>query len=166
MMTTLAILLPLLTAAVEPAPVLIVTGGNGHDSAWSSAILADLLRDAGKFAVQVTDVGLGVAAGEPHAAAALYDLARPARKVLRVPGAFNRSRIAVTGRRIEHWLNGFPVLSLDLDADAGRAAVAASKFRAMPGFARAARGHVALQDHGDAVRYRSLKVRELPAGGE
>ncbi len=108
------------------------------------------------------DHGHALAPDDPHSAGALYDLARPQQKVLRTAGAWNQGRVRVEGWRIEHWLNGFQVLELDLAGDAGRRALKASKFTAWPAFAIARRGHVVLQDHGDEVRYRSIRIRELP----
>jgi len=43
--------------------------------------------------------------------------------------------------------------------------VAKSKFAAFEKFGRADRGHICLQDHGDLVAFRSIKVRELPEDG-
>jgi hypothetical protein len=60
-----------------------------------------------------------------------------------------------------HELNGFVVVDVDLASGPGQAKVRNSKFADMEGFARAERGHLALQDHGDEVAFRSIKVRDL-----
>jgi hypothetical protein len=62
---------------------------------------------------------------------------------------------------IEHWLNGVKVLEFKRGADDFRARVAASKFSAATGFGEAPQGRILLQDHGDAVSFRSIKVRPL-----
>ncbi|MFH0946435.1 MAG: family 16 glycoside hydrolase [Planctomycetota bacterium] len=107
------------------------------------------------------DAGHGLDADDLHSAGAIYELAQPRDKVLRTPGGWNRGRIRIEGWVVTHWLNGHQSLSLDLDSPEGRRRIRDSKFSQWPGFAKSARGHIALQDHGDEVRYRSLKVRQL-----
>jgi hypothetical protein len=98
--------------------------------------------------------------------AAFYDvLAAPAAKGRTRPvGEFNESRIVVKGNRVEHWLNGARVLEYELDTNDLRARIADSKFKDIDGFDKHQRGHLLLQDHGDSVCYRSIKVRELGTG--
>ena len=67
------------------------------------------------------------------------------------------------GAHVEHWLNGEKVVEYELWSDAWKAQVAGSKFNAMPAYAKAKKGHLALQDHGDEVAFRSLKIKVLPA---
>jgi hypothetical protein len=62
---------------------------------------------------------------------------------------------------VEHWLNGVKVLEFNRRSADYRAHVAASKFRSTPGFGEAERGRILLQDHGDAVSFRSIKIRKL-----
>ena len=97
-----------------------------------------------------------------HLAGSLYDLGPATPRHLPKPvGEWNSSRILVRGWKVEHWLNGTRIIAADLASPEGKAMIAGSKFKAWPKFATLARGHIALQDHGDAVSYRSLKVREL-----
>ena len=53
------------------------------------------------------------------------------------------------------------VATYDLDSDDWKRRVAASKFAGQADFAQARRGHLALQDHGNAVYLRSLRIRAL-----
>jgi hypothetical protein len=62
---------------------------------------------------------------------------------------------------VEHWLNGTKVLEFNRRSGDYRAHVAASKFKSTPGFGEAAKGRILLQDHGDAVAFRSIKIRSL-----
>ena len=97
-----------------------------------------------------------------HLAGSLYDIGPEAPRALPKPvGQWNSSRLLVRGWRVEHWLNGVKVVALDLASPEGKAAIAASKFKDWPKFASLSRGHIAFQDHGDVVSYRSIKIREL-----
>lgn len=99
---------------------------------------------------------------EKHRAADLYDLAKT-RFVTALPGGqWNRSRLLVRDGKIEHWLNGYKVVQLQMGTADWQARIAASKFADWEHFARQARGHIVLQDHGDKVWFRDIKLRRLP----
>jgi hypothetical protein len=99
--------------------------------------------------------------GPARTAAALYDLIAPAGKILRPVGEYNEARILFRGNHGEHWLNGVKVLEFDLATPRFEELVAASKYRDIPGFADKRDGHIVLQDHGDAVWFRNIRIREL-----
>jgi len=96
-----------------------------------------------------------------HTAGALYDLIAPQGRVLKPVGEYNSSRIVFEGGHGEHWLNGIMVLEFDLETAEMEECLAQSKYRDIPGFADKRRGHIVLQDHTDAVWFRSLKLRRL-----
>ena len=96
-----------------------------------------------------------------HRAGAVYDLVPPARDVLRPIEAYNQTRIVACGPRVEHWLNGVRVAAYDTESDDWRRRVAASKFSGQAEFAKARRGHLGLQDHGNAVHLRNMRIRVL-----
>lgn len=96
-----------------------------------------------------------------HRAAALYDLVAPTKEPTKPVGQWNAARIVIRGWHIQHWLNGEKVVDVDIGSPAGRQMIAGSKFKAWPVFATLTRGHIALQDHGDVVSYRNIKLREL-----
>lgn len=95
-------------------------------------------------------------------ASALYALvAANASKKTQPVGEWNEGRILVRGSRVEHWLNGSQVVAVDLQSPEIQNLIVNSKFKAWPGFARQASGHICLQDHGDDVWYRNIKIRRL-----
>jgi Domain of Unknown Function (DUF1080) len=96
-----------------------------------------------------------------HSAGALYDVVAPIKDNTKPTGQWNETRIIVRGWKIEHWLNGEKIVDVDLASPEGKKLVSNSKFRLMPKFATLSRGHVALQDHGDLVSFRRIKLREL-----
>jgi hypothetical protein len=97
-----------------------------------------------------------------HRAAGLYDLIPPrADKTLKPAGEWNSSRIIFRGNHGEHWLNGSKVVEFDLGTPAMDSALAASKYRNIPHFAERRAGHIVLQDHGDEVYYRNIRIRSL-----
>jgi hypothetical protein len=108
--------------------------------------------------------GDGVAPDANFSAGALYALATPpADKILRPAGEFNEARIRLMNGWVTHWLNGVKVAEMNLDGAEFDAAVAASKFADMPGFGQAQVGHLALQAHGDPIRFRNIRVRDFDA---
>lgn len=94
-------------------------------------------------------------------AGSLYALYAPTTDVPKTVGEWNTSRIVLKGGKGEHWLNGVKVAAYDLDSAEFKAKVAGSKFKAWPQFAASPTGHIALQNHGDMVWYRNLKIRPL-----
>ena len=95
-----------------------------------------------------------------HRAAGLYDLIPPrADKPLKPAGEWNSSRIILRGNHGEHWLNGSKVVEFDLGTPAMDSALAASKYHSIPHFAERRAGHIVLQDHGDEVYYRNIRIR-------
>lgn len=62
---------------------------------------------------------------------------------------------------VEHWLNGIKVLEYDRGSPDFLARAARSKFAKIPGFGLGAKGPILLQEHGDVVKFRSIKIRKL-----
>ena len=95
-------------------------------------------------------------------AASNYALHAPSESVTRPVGEFNEARLRVEGDRVTHWLNGSKVVEYRLWTDKWKAEVAASKFAAMPRYGLNETGHIAIQDHGDEVWFRNVRIRRLP----
>lgn len=100
-----------------------------------------------------------------HQSASLYDLlAAPADKPVKPVGEWNKGRIVAEGTRLEHWLNGVKVVSIDQSGDDWKARFAKSKYKKNKGFGFGP-GRILLQDHGNQVWFRNLRVKVLKAGG-
>jgi hypothetical protein len=97
----------------------------------------------------------------PQQAASLFALYAPTTDATRPPGDWNQGRIRVSHGHVEHWLNGVKVTEYDLGSPDFKSRVDHSKFRQWKQFASSNTGHIALQNHGDAVWFRDIKIRVL-----
>lgn len=94
-------------------------------------------------------------------AASCYALYPPSDDVTRPVGEWNQGRIVIHNGKVEHWLNGKKVVAFELGGEEWTKRVKASKFKEWPKFGTMKKGKIDLQDHGDEVHYRSIKIREL-----
>ncbi|HEX6643408.1 MAG TPA: DUF1080 domain-containing protein [Gemmatimonadales bacterium] len=94
-------------------------------------------------------------------AGSAYGLYAAPAGVVKPAGEWNAARIVARGAHVEHWLNGQKVVEYELWSPDWEAKVKASKFVEWPGYGRSPRGHVALQDHGDRVEFRNIRIREM-----
>ena len=100
--------------------------------------------------------------GPDRLAGANYALHPPSNPSATKPaGEWNTIRLVVDGQRVEHWMNGEKVVEYELGSEEWKERVAASKFVEMPNYGIAGSGHIALQDHGDPVWYRNVKIKRL-----
>lgn len=96
-----------------------------------------------------------------HTLAALYDLISPMPKRDNGSDQWNRATIIVKGNHVEHWLNGQETVDYERGNDAWRELVAKSKYKVWPGFGEAEEGHILLQEHGNLVHFKNIKIREF-----
>jgi hypothetical protein len=93
--------------------------------------------------------------------AANYAMHPPTSKVARPVGQWNHTRIVVEGGHVEHWLNGVKVVGYEMWTPDWEARVKAGKWKDYPGYGRARKGRIGLQDHGNRIWFRDIKVRPL-----
>lgn len=99
-------------------------------------------------------------------AASMYALYPSDKAIPKPVGEWNSGRIVVKGNRIEHWLNDTLVVEAELGSKDWKERLDKSKFREWEKFATLASGHIALQDHGDEVWYRNIKIRRINSASD
>lgn len=96
-----------------------------------------------------------------HRAGDLYDLIETRFVTVNPAGEWNKVYIKSNNGDVEFWLNGYQVVEFTMHNDKWLDMIANSKFKEYPDWGLSKKGHIGLQDHGDRVWYRNLKVRDL-----
>lgn len=115
----------------------------------------------------IDDIGFAYPLEDWQKTAANYAVhnADSARFVIKDAGEWNHSGIRVKDGHVVHWLNGKKVLEYQLWDDDWKARVAASKWKDYPNYGLALMGHIGLQDHGDTISFKNIKIKDLTDKG-
>ncbi len=126
-------------------------GGEDGNWIWETAPEMQILDNIGH--------GDGITALQ--SAGANYGLHAPPVDASRPAGQWNRARIRVNGEHVQYWLNGVKTADYVLGSEDWKRRVAGSKFVHMPKYGTRRDGHIGLQDHGDRVAFRNIRIKRL-----
>ena len=128
-----------------------VVEGADNDYVWQTGPEMQILDNACHPDAQI----------ETHRAGDLYDMIACKYETVRAGGEWNQVRLIIKDGKAEHWLNGKKLVEYEMFNDEWTKMIANSKFKDMPDFGKSRKGHIALQDHGDKVYFRNIKIKEL-----
>jgi hypothetical protein len=139
------------------------------DACGNSGIIFNVVEDPKYSATYVTGPEMQVLDNSchpdakiiKHRAGDLYDLISSSKETVKPAGEWNHAMIRSKDGKMEFWLNGTKTVEFTMHDAKWDQMVAGSKFKTMPDFGKSSKGRIALQDHGDNVWFRNIKIREL-----
>lgn len=131
--------------------ILYLVGENGYPAVYATGPEYQLLDD----------IGYPEPLEDWHYTAANYGMHAPDDAPVKPAGEWNTTQIIVDNGIVEHWLNGKKVVEYELWSDEWKELVESGKWSDFPDYGKYSEGHIALQDHGDEVWFRNMKIKEL-----
>jgi hypothetical protein len=137
-------------------------GGNGgifymvkddpqYTKPWHTGLEMQLLDNGGHVEGKI----------KTHRSGDLYDLIESNKDTTLPAGEWNQSRIVRRGNEVEQWMNGNLAVSFTIGSSEWNALISKSKYAEWPEYGKVDQGHLILQDHGDQISFRNLKLKEL-----
>lgn len=124
---------------------------NGYDYPWLTGPEMQVLDNDGHPDGKI----------KTHRAGDLYDMVSVAEENVKPVGEWNKAKLVVTDGHVEHWLNGKKQVEYPNSGPEWAAMIEKSKFKDFDAFGKSTSGKISLQDHGDAVWYRNIRIRQL-----
>lgn len=131
--------------------IFLVQEDKKYEYPWLTGPEMQVLDNAGHPDARITT----------HRAGDLYDMISCSRETVTPFGNWNKAEVRYENGKLDLFLNGEKVVSTTMHDDNWKRMVAASKFKNMPDFGKFTNGRIALQDHGDQVWFRNVKIRKL-----
>jgi cytochrome c len=128
-----------------------VQEGANHERAWHTGPEMQVLDNSCHPDARITK----------HRAGDLYDLISCTTETVKPAGEWNLAKIVSRNGTYEFWLNGVKNVEFTMRTPEWKQLVANSKFKSMPDFGKFIKGRISLQDHGDQVWYRNIKIKVL-----
>ena len=127
--------------------------GEGTETAWKTGLEMQVLDDERHGDARN---------GRDRMAGALYGLYPvPDPSPVNPAGEWNAVRVVYESGRVQHFLNSEKIVDVEIGSDDWNRRIAASKFKDMPRFAKESTGRIGLQDHGDVVSFRDVRIKRL-----